>query len=126
MADEFMCGSRAQQPGSSQFPGPDKWRVEKNGDRTCSYCGSLHPEDFEAILTAYANGDPGYRFDTTTKGYKRYASRPGVTNAGEGGIKFYTWHLPPDEAVIEKLNELHKRAVERLRVEMDALLAPKH
>lgn len=69
------------------------WRSEKDGTRTCSHCGSLHPEDFEDILYRYAAREDGYSFSTTTKGgWKYYANRPGVRNAGDGGIKFYGNH----------------------------------
>lgn len=72
------------------------WRVEANGDRCCDHCGSLHPEDFMEILGKWIEGEPGYKFETTTKGhYKYYANRPGVQNAGQGGIKFYGEHLTP-------------------------------
>ncbi len=91
---EFNCPSRIGQQGN---PGDgivlDGW--EKCGeDRCCSYCGSLHPDDFIAIVDAYGRGEPGYKFDPSTKSYKRYARRPGVENASQGGIKFYMWHAP--------------------------------
>jgi len=116
MADEFMCASRQQ--GPSNFPGPDRWRTEPNGDRTCSYCGSLHPDDFAAILEGYSKGEPGFRFGTTDKAYKRYGNRPGVQNAGHGGIKFYTWHLPPEGPELDRLQGLHSAAVARLHKEL--------
>lgn len=87
-------------------PGPDSpfhppfngegshWRAEADGTRTCSYCGSLHPEDWVDIMEHYAAGDPGYHFGTTDKSYKVYANRPGTRNAGMGGIKFYGHHAP--------------------------------
>lgn len=73
------------------------WRDEKDGTRTCSYCGSLHPQDFLDIVWRYTHGEEGYEFSTTDKGwYKFYANRPGVRNAGDGGIKFYWRHTPKD------------------------------
>jgi hypothetical protein len=87
----FVCPSREQTP--MWFgPGDDHWRQMPDGTRTCSFCGSLHPEDFRDICYGYVEGD-GSHFDVTTKGYKVYASRPGTKNAMEGGIKFYRWHL---------------------------------
>lgn len=74
-------------------PTPYVWRSMPDGSRTCSYCGSLHPADFIDIMHRYTNGEDGYHFDLTSKGYKVYANRPGVKNASEGGIKFYGWHI---------------------------------
>lgn len=73
-----------------------KWRPEKDGSRTCGFCGSLHPADFIDIMWKFSQGEEGYSFSTTTKGYKRYGNRPGVVNAGDGGIKFYMNHATPE------------------------------
>jgi hypothetical protein len=75
-----------------------KWRKLPNGDRTCSSCGSLHPADFTDILWRYAQREEGYEFDRSDKRYKDYGHRPGVRNAGDGGIKFYGNHCTPDVA----------------------------
>lgn len=93
------CGSREGQLGKPDGDVVlDGWRVNPDGSRTCTYCGSLHEEDFQDILTHYVAGDPGYKFEQTQKGYKFYAHRPGVTNASEGGIKFYGWHVDVNPA----------------------------
>jgi len=73
-----------------------QWRTGKDGSRTCAHCGSLHPDDFIDIMYRYVAGEDGYHFDLTTKGYKLYGHRPGVRNAGDGGIKFYTNHITPE------------------------------
>lgn len=78
---------------------PD-WRTEPNGDRTCAYCGSLSQADIIDIMYRYIAGEKGYKFGTTDKGYKIYANRPNVRNAGDGGIKFYTNHIE-DETEFE-------------------------
>lgn len=70
-----------------------QWRIEKDGSRTCPHCGSLHPDDMIDIMYRYVAGEEGYHFDLTTKRYKLYGNRPGVQNAGDGGIKFYTNHI---------------------------------
>lgn len=90
------CGSRIQQlgePDNNELL--DGWRIESNGDHCCTYCGSLSEEEYLDITERYGAGEEGYRWSSTDKGYKRYASRPGVTNASEGGIKFYGWHATP-------------------------------
>jgi hypothetical protein len=103
------------------FPGPDEWRTEPDGTRTCSFCGSLHEDDFIDILEHYVAGDEGYHFDPSTKGYKRYAHRPGVSNAGQGGIKFYGWHVDPKHPDHAKRTDLHAKAVEKFSRDMEAL-----
>jgi hypothetical protein len=56
----------------------------------------LHPDDMIDIMYRYQQREEGYEFEPSDKGYKVYARRPGVQNAGEGGIKFYGWHVPDD------------------------------
>ena len=90
-----------------------RWREEKDGTRTCSYCGSLHPEDFIDIMWKYSQGEEGYSFDLTSKGYKRYGNRPGVRNAGDGGIKFYLNHATPEYRV--EFEAAHEVAVARYK-----------
>lgn len=99
MTGKFYCprGQGPDSPFKPPFNGEAEWRTEPNGDRTCSYCGSLHPDDFLDILRRFAAGEPGYRFELTTKSYKVYANRPGVQNASQGGIKFYGHHAVPVE-----------------------------
>jgi hypothetical protein len=94
MTDTFFCkrGAGPDSPFKPPFNGEAHWRTEANGDRTCSYCGSLHPDDFLDIMQRYAAGEEGYRFELTTKSYKVYANRAGVRNANDGGIKFYGAH----------------------------------
>lgn len=84
--------------------GLDRWQQFKsNGDRVCSFCGSLHPDDFWARVkeAAEAPADAPYgavsTIDPSDKGYKIYVHRPGVRNAHEGGIKFYVHHFEKDE-----------------------------
>lgn len=68
--------------------GLDGWHVLPNGDRTCTFCGSLHPDDVLRLLDV-----PEVQFTTTDKSYKFYVRQPGVANAREGGIKFYVHHV---------------------------------
>lgn len=107
MTDTFFClrGPGPESPFSAPLNGEATWRTEANGDRTCSYCGSLHPDDFLDIMRRYAAGEEGYHFGLTDKSYKVYASRAGVKNASDGGIKFYGAHAvsedSPDRAAHE-------------------------
>lgn len=101
LPEPMTCGRRA----SYEPKGQDRWHKFKAIDnRVCSYCGSLHPDDMfrltkEAATTA---DDVSYhdavRIEPSDKGYKIYVHQPKVVNAHDGGIKFYTQHLPRNEA----------------------------
>lgn len=125
MCEPFRCPERLRVPGSPLLPEFDEWKTLPNGDRVCSFCGSLHPDDFASILEGYVSGRPGFSFDTTTKSYKRYASKPDVSNASEGGIKFYLWHLPGPGPELDVLKELHARAIDRWVSDMGKLTGAK-
>lgn len=96
MTETFFCprGPGEDSPFRSPMNGAAHWSIGRDGSRTCSYCGSLHPDDALEILTSYAAGVDGYHFSPTDKSYKFYGNRPGVQNASDGGIKFYVHHLP--------------------------------
>lgn len=72
---------------------PDTWDRGPDGNRTCSYCGSIHPDDLMAVC-AKALADDRYSVDGTDKAYKVYVRQPGVQNASQGAIKFYMHHAP--------------------------------
>jgi hypothetical protein len=96
MAEETMrCPRRDENPSSDQvFPGPDHWRAVRNpgggmigdNERTCSYCGSMHPDDFMAIAAA-GTAELG----PTDKSYKVYVEHDGFHG------KFYFQHLSEDQ-----------------------------
>lgn len=58
--------------------GQDEWAI-RHGYKRCSFCGSLHPDDFMAKLA------DGAELSTTSKTYKAYI--------GEDHTKFYFQHL---------------------------------
>lgn len=72
----------------------DRWLPHKNGERVCSFCGSLHPEDF--IKLCHQAAQPGAEVDieTSSKEYKYYIRRDSVRKTNDGAIKFYTQHAP--------------------------------
>lgn len=92
MNHKHQCPSHTSHiPGDDE---PDKW-VQWGDDRVCSYCGSLHPEEFINFLKdAIDPTKPRHYLGETTKGHKVYIHRPNVSNASEGAIKFYGWHTP--------------------------------
>lgn len=117
----FRCASRDQTPVRPGMPESDHWRVMPDGTRTCSFCGSLHEDDFIDILQHYVAGDEGYSFSTTSKGYKWYAQRPNVRNASEGGIKFYNWHVDrSDEGALLERSHIVSEAMNRFTADMKA------
>lgn len=100
--EKQTCPSRMNQVGP--------WKREENldtwdmvgDDKVCNFCGGMHPERFIEILDEFGLDI----LDHSDKRYKIHIHRPGVTNAGHGGIKYYRWHDTP--GVAEKLMELEK------------------
>jgi hypothetical protein len=72
-------------------PAPDAWEWGPDGNRTCSYCGSIHFDDLMKICRLVPS-DERYGVEGTDKLYKVYVRQPGVRNAAEGAIKFYKQH----------------------------------
>lgn len=113
-SEHFFCKDRPALPHPFKVPTHDEWRLHGDGTHTCSWCGSLHPWDFVEIMEKYADGVEGYSFSTTSKTYKAYGHGPGVSNASEGGIKFYGWHLPAEGG---DLGQRFRQAESRARAE---------
>ena len=130
LPEPIMCPRRNE---GAFTPGPDHWeQFKSNGDRVCSFCGSLHPDDFLALVKTCAEipADAAYNalveIEPSDKGYKIYVKRPGVRNASEGGIKFYTQHLPRhgngNLAVSADQQDEFKRAVQGSHARFDGML----
>jgi hypothetical protein len=123
LPEPICCGRRNDLSSVSHtFPDADRWlKFKSNGNRVCSYCGSLHPDDLFALVKASAEAPEDAEFGTVVeiepsdKSYKIYVMQPGVRNAHEGGIKFYTHHLPRNAdgslAVTPEQNSEYARAV---------------
>lgn len=103
------CPDRLQSFGPWQKKeNEDTWNIEPNGDRTCSFCGSLHFDDFEKCVDLCLRDVSKCRIEKAMgKNYKIYVTRPEIKNAGEGGIKFYTWHC--NEKNQEYLDEFNDK-----------------
>lgn len=88
-AEEHLCPRRSEVGPQFRLPDHDTWdrRDGAKGPRTCSYCGSLHPEDF--FILWIDDGEIG----PTDKNYKAYLRHP-ISQTGQ--FKFYFMHL--DEA----------------------------
>lgn len=139
LPEPMTCGRRFDQyvggvpVHRDQGEGQDHWdRHKSNGDRVCSFCGSLHPEDFFRLVHEAATAPEDAPRNTvpsiepSDKGYKAYVHQPGVRNAMEGGIKFYTQHLPRDAegkvAVTDEQNQEYALAVRRSQTRFERYL----
>src|SRR5579862_1269798 len=89
LPEPMTCGRRFDTyPGGlpvhpDRGTGLDRWqRFKSNGDRVCSYCGSLHPDDWFALVkrSAEAPEEADYgtvpEIDRSDKGYKIYVHQP--------------------------------------------------
>lgn len=141
LPEPMTCGRRAEngmQHASSVFIGAgaglDHWqKFKSNGNRVCSYCGSLHPDDMFELVRAClmapedAELENSVTIEQSDKPYKIYVRQPGVRHAHEGGIKFYTHHLPRDENgaanVPEERNEEFALAIKASKRRFDRYLA---
>lgn len=100
-AGRHRCGRRGESwiGQSATFGGdkplPDSWDIGPDGNRTCSYCGSIHADDLMVICRKTLE-DERYGIEGTDKSYKVYVRQPGVRNASEGAIKFYMAHAPAE------------------------------
>jgi hypothetical protein len=89
------------------------WEVV-GADRVCSFCGSLHPADLEAILDrCIETGE--VQISHSTKGYKVYINRPEIQNASEGAIKYYIWHALLDTEDVKRVQGKLNRAIKLTR-----------
>lgn len=81
---DFRCPLMDEAPQSPDYPAV--WRP----DNTCSYCGSMNPDDFMARLEVGT-----IELQTTSKNYKVYTTAiPGTPPVP---IKFYFQHLSVDQ-----------------------------
>lgn len=118
------CPRRGDPGPWNAVEGLDYWREEPNGDRTCSFCGSLHWEDFlDACKEVIESDNIRTRLSQSDKSYKVYVKRPDVKNATEGGIKYYKFHTPPmSEEEKSKATAIFRRALEVSREKFGAYM----
>jgi len=93
MNEKISCPKRFNQPGPWELEeGLDAWR-RTGPDRTCTFCGCMHPDEFVAFLGIAANPNAPLQFVSCGKPGKFYIRRPDIPNASYGAIKFYDVHL---------------------------------
>ena len=128
LPESFLCPRRSAIPNTivAQICKDDHWEKFKfNGQRVCSFCGSLHPDDFFALVkqSAEASTDEEWNsaveIEQSDKDYKYYVHQPLVRNAQEGGIKFYRYHL---NDVSDEQREQFMEAIRRTRARWNKIL----
>lgn len=119
--DDFVCPHRDTAFDKvSNYPTKDRWVPHKNGiDRTCSYCGGIHPDDFVPILKASCDPVDETYISPSDKPWKIYLSRPGIKNADDGAIKTYGGHGLPTGFTYEEFLALLKEAQKASRPKIE-------
>lgn len=84
MSTQLMCPRRSEIPATFKLPEHDTWEGP-DGFRTCSYCGSLHPDEFMTYAEA------GNTLTPSDKNYKTYIEHE------SGESKFYFKHLSEEQ-----------------------------
>lgn len=74
------------------------WSSAQKPPRTCSYCGSIHPEDAITFVAA------GWTVEHTTKLYKRYLHPPDPYRDPLPMVKLYLQHFTLEQR--EQFNEV--------------------
>lgn len=121
-AGRQKCGRRGDSwHGQTDVELPDTWDLGPDGNRTCSYCGSIHFDDLMAICRKVPD-DEGYSIDGTDKAYKVYVRQPGVMNASQGAIKYYKHHTPSNvsDADQEAFANAARISADRSRKQMES------
>lgn len=122
--ERFICPASDGHP-AGHVNRPHRWQPSANGEPTCSFCGSQHPDDFLAHLKRVV-ADPSIvvRVDLATQRHKAYLLRPDVAHAGDGPIKFYFWHLLlVDDEVEMRIEHAWKHACDVSATKFSAHLA---
>lgn len=118
--ESYLCPRRT----SAKSGESDHWQTV-GADRVCSYCGSMHPDEFISWCEDAIKVDSKVSIDSTDKPYKVYIHRPGVSNASEGAIKFYLPHLTAgqrnggDDGVFFLINAAARVSLARLMEQMN-------
>ena len=89
------CPRRVEGPLTAQQTDADTW-AKRPGDafRSCSYCGSMHPDDLLDAVTK------GFKVGPTDKVYKIYVGMPTFA-------KFYTQHFMEHEDTSQQFANLY-------------------
>lgn len=117
----MICPRRFEHPHSIEIPEEDNWRVLPNGDRVCSYCGSLHPDDMLVFCRDAMDPSNPKWVEMTDKMYKFYLHP--MENASKSAIKFYLMHAPTDSKDDKRMDPVFldtlSKAISVSQVKMD-------
>jgi hypothetical protein len=108
LPEPMTCPRRMHEAGPWEYStNLDRWQQFKsNGNRVCSFCGSLHPEDLFALVTLAADAPDDAALGT-------------VVEIEPSDKSFYTMHLPQDANgkvdVPQQRHEEYARAVRATR-----------
>jgi hypothetical protein len=80
----------------------DHWRDDQNGDKSCSFCGSLSPEDFERYIDLCLQDVTKCRIEPSDKSYKFYIFTNRIEKTDIS--KFYTHHIKNEKEWIDRIN----------------------
>lgn len=95
----FRCPRRLEVPFLPEDKSKDWWH-QRGSHRSCSYCGSMHPDDLFAAIEAKGT------VTGTDKNYKIYCDVPATETAPAAShVKFYFQHL--DAAGQDRFIELY-------------------
>lgn len=83
-------GRRQEGPWDASAACVDRWEW-RGDDRVCSFCGSLHPNDFESLLWRVLYDEQVLIFPADHAN-KIYLQRPEVSDASQGALKYKKWH----------------------------------
>lgn len=75
----------------------NRWPDDFEKPRTCSFCGSVHPDDLVDLLKK------GWRVGNTDKSYKKYIEAPIGYKSPIPPLKLYVMHCSQEQ--INKLNK---------------------
>lgn len=88
-------------------PGEDRWMKYSNGDRVCSCCTSIHPDDFWRFIEAASNESSEVCIEPADARFQTLIHRSDVKYF----TAFYAWHLnapfTDDQNVVYRVALIH-------------------
>jgi len=97
--ETMICAYREQDrklyPDSPIHEQAPTWKTRANGEKACSYCGSMEASEFYAFMERVIDDPSPYiRIELNDHRDKIYVTRPEVKNADDGPLYIRTVHLP--------------------------------
>lgn len=127
MNNKITCPYRVSNLGPWKYEeNLDNWEM-RGPNKCCSFCGSIHPEEFIDIIDKIIAKEDGYEIYPADNGCKIYVIQPGINNGTKGGIKFHTYHMSElpegcNEKYLDAVRISHEKAEERSIADREELL----